>query len=304
MSVPSVWIGPESNGAIAEAVERGGAVIAARPEDAEAFVWLSYRRAPEIKEVLHDGVRWVQLPSAGVDRWVAHGLFDNRRTWTGAQGAYADDVAEHVLAFILAAARRLPQAAKQRSWSRGEGRRLAGATAGIVGAGGIGTAVIERLAPFGPRVIALTRSGREIAGAERSLPAGGLAELLEASDYVVLALPLTAESRGLIGARELDLIGPGGWLVNVARGAIVQTDALVDALRGGRIGGACLDVTDPEPLPDGHPLWDFENVLVTPHVANPPQLEIEALAVRVEDNVRRFAEGEELRGRIDVSRGY
>ena len=304
MSVPRVWIGPEPNDAIAAAVERGGAAVAARPQDAEAFVWLSYSRAPEITEVLHDGVRWVQLPSAGVDRWVAHGLFDDRRTWTGAQGAYADDVAEHVLAFILAAARRLPQAAKQRSWVRDEGRRLAGATVGIVGAGGIGTAVIERLAPFGARVLALTRSGREIQGAERSLPVQSLDELLEASDYVVLALPLTEESRGLIGARELDLIGPDGWLLNVARGAIVQTDALFEALRENRIAGACLDVTDPEPLPDGHPLWDLENVLVTPHVANPPQLEIDVLASRVEDNVRRFAAGEELVGVIDVCRGY
>jgi phosphoglycerate dehydrogenase-like enzyme len=304
VSVPRAWVGPEPNEAIAAAVERGGAALAARPEDAEAFVWLSYSRAAEITEVLHDGIRWVQLPSAGVDRWVAQGLLDDRRTWTGAQGAYADDVAEHVLAFILAAARRLPHAAKQRSWVRNEGRRLAGATVGIVGAGGIGTAVIERLAPFGVGVLALTRSGREIPGAKRSLPSESLDELLEASDYVVLALPLTEESRGLIGARELDLIGPDGWLLNVARGAIVQTDALVEALRGNRIAGACLDVTEPEPLPDGHPLWDFENVLVTPHVANPPQLEIEVLAARVEDNVRRFAAGEELVGVIEVGRGY
>lgn len=304
MSVPRVWVGPEPNEAIAAAVERGGAAVAARPEDAEAFVWLSYSRAPEITEVLNDGVRWVQLPSAGVDRWIAQGLLDNRRDWTGAQGAYADDVAEHVLAFILAAARRLPQAAKQRSWVRDEGRRLAGGTVGIVGAGGIGTAVIGRLAPFRARVLALTRSGREIQGAERSLPGESLDELLQASDYVVLALPLTEESRGLIGAHELDLIGPDGWLLNVARGAIVQTDALVEALRENQIAGTCLDVTDPEPLPDGHPLWDFENVLVTPHAANPPQLEIEVLAARVEDNVRRFAAGEELVGLIDLKRGY
>ena len=209
-----------------------------------------------------------------------------------------------MLAFVLAGARNLPQAAKRRTWKRDEGRRFAGATVGIVGAGGIGRATIERLAPFGVRVLALTRSGREVPGAERSLSFADLDELLGQSDYVVLAAPLTAETRGLIGARELDLIGPRGWLLNVARGGLVQTDALVDALRESRIGGACLDVTDPEPLPDGHPLWDFENVLITPHVANPPELEAELLAPRVEENVRRFAAGNELEGLIDVARGY
>jgi phosphoglycerate dehydrogenase-like enzyme len=120
----------------------------------------------------------------------------------------------------------------------------------------------------------------------------------------VLAAPLTDQTRGLIGERELDLIGPDGWLVNVARGPIVQTDALVAALREERLGGACLDVTDPEPLPDGHPLWDFENVLVTPHVANPPDLEIDLLAARVAENVRRFAAGQSLTGQIDPGLGY
>jgi phosphoglycerate dehydrogenase-like enzyme len=304
VSAPRIWIGPEPNDVVAAAVERGGGLIVEEPGKAEAFVWLSWSRAAEIADVLHEKIRWVQLPSAGIDRWVGQGLLDNLREWTGAQGAYADDVAEHVLAFLLAAAKRLPQAAKRRSWERDEGRRLAGATVGIVGAGGIGVGVIERLAPFGARVLALTRSGREVSAAARSLPMEDLDELLEASDYVVLALPLTDESRGLIGLRELELIGPEGWLLNVARGAIVQTDALVEALRERRIAGACLDVTDPEPLPDGHPLWDFENVLMTPHVANPPHLEIAALASRVEENVLRFAAGEELLGRIDVARGY
>jgi phosphoglycerate dehydrogenase-like enzyme len=304
VSAPRVWIGPEPNDAIAAAVERGGGEIVKSPAEGDGFIWLSWSRAADISELLHDGVRWVQLPSAGVDRWFAQGLLDDRRKWTGAQGAYADDVAEHVLAFLLAAARQLPQAAKRRTWAAGEGLRVAGSTVGIVGAGGIGEAVLRRLTPFGARILALTRSGREVPGADRSLSSDDLDELLAESEYVVLALPLTGESRGLIGARELDLIGPRGWLLNVARGALVDTDALVDALRAGRIAGACLDVTDPEPLPDGHPLWDLDNVLVTPHVANPPQLEIDALAPRVEENVRRFAAGEELLGHIDLARGY
>ena len=128
--------------------------------------------------------------------------------------------------------------------------------------------------------------------------------MLRASDYLVLAAPLTASTRGLVGARELDLLGPDGWLVNVGRGAVVDTDALVGALASGRLGGACLDVTEPEPLPDGHPLWSLPNALVTPHAANPWQDHFAALAVRVEENLRRFRDGLPLVGLIDLGRGY
>ena len=141
-------------------------------------------------------------------------------------------------------------------------------------------------------------------GADRSLHAAGLHSVLAESDFVVLAVPLTEETRGLIRERELELIGRDGWLVNVARGAIVVTEALVEALEHDRLGGACLDVTDPEPLPPEHPLWRLDNVLVTPHVANPPGTTYEPLARLVEENVRRFRDGRELRGVVDPERGY
>jgi phosphoglycerate dehydrogenase-like enzyme len=304
VSAPRIWIGPEPDGVIAAAVERGGGSVVEDASQAEALVWLSWQRAGEMAAAVHDGIVWVQLPSAGVDRWIDEGLLDDRRTWTGAQGTYAEEVAEHALAFLLAASRNLPQAARRRTWKRDDGRRFADETVGIVGAGGIGRALIRRLQPFGVRVLAQTHSGRQIEGAAQSFGPDGLHELLAESDYVVLVAPLTDATRGLIGQRELDLIGPRGWLVNVARGALVKTDALVGALREGRIAGACLDVTEPEPLPDGHPLWDFDSVLITPHVANPPDLEIDLLAVRVEENVRRFAAGEELEGLVDPGRGY
>jgi len=303
VSGPRVWIGPgDDDGRIAAAVTRGGGAVAPDPVDADAVVWLEYSRPEELLEALNNDIRWVQLPAAGVERWLD--LVDGRRTWTGAQGAYAGQVAEHAAALVLAASKHLPQAARARSWGAEPGRPLEGATVGIVGAGAIGRALAPLLAPFGVRILAQTRSGRTVDGAERTAGADGLAEVLRESDYVVLAAPLTRETRGLMGASELDLIGPDGWLVNVARGALVRTDDLVAALREGRIGGACLDVTDPEPLPDDHPLWGFPNVLITPHVANPPAYERDLLAARVEENVRRFAAGEELAGRIDPERGY
>ncbi len=298
-----VWLGPERPPAVAEAIERAGATLVDASE-ANVVVWAGAPSLERIREVVHPGVQWVQVWSAGPDWWVEHGVVDRDRLWTRVEDVYAADVAEHALAFILAAARRLPQAARSSGWHEGSGDRLAGRTVGIVGAGAIGREALERLRPFGARTLALTRTGRSVAGADRSFDRHGLDELLRESDYVVLAAPLTSETRGLIGRRELELIGPDGWLVNVARGRLVVTDDLVSALESGRLGGACLDVTDPEPLPDDHPLWRFDNVLITPHAANPPGTFDEPLANLVEENLRRFREEGELLGVIDPERGY
>jgi D-3-phosphoglycerate dehydrogenase len=215
-------------------------------------------------------------------------------------------VAEHVLALLLASAKRLVECARADTWRHADlqGVPLSGSTVGIVGAGGIGREIIRRLEPFDVRVIASTHSGSAVKGAARSLGAGDLDELLTESDYVVLCAPLTPETRGLIGARELDLIGPRGALINVARGALVDTGAVVAALRDGRLGGAFLDVTEPEPLPSGHPLWSEPRALVTPHVANTRQQLEAALLRRVEQNVARFRAGEPLLGVIDPAAGY
>ncbi len=120
----------------------------------------------------------------------------------------------------------------------------------------------------------------------------------------MLALALTPQTRGLIGRAELAVMAPDAWLVNVARGAVVDTAALVDALRRGQLGGAALDVTDPEPLPDGHPLWDLPNCLITPHTADTPEMIRPLLARRITDNVRRLAAGQELAGLMDPGLGY
>ena len=273
------------------------------PRDANVIVWCGWPPG-RIRDFLHPGVEWVQLDLTGVDRWFEEGLIDGERRWTLVADVYAPDVADHVVAFVLAAARRLAEAARRTTWKPLAGERLAGRTVGFVGGGAIVREAIPRLRPLGVRIHVLTRSGRAVDGADRSLGRDDLDALLAASDYVVLAAPLTPETRGLIGARELDLLGRSGWLLNVARGPLVRTDELVRALEEQRIAGACLDVTDPEPLPGGHPLWSFDNVLVTPHVANPPGTTDEPLARLVEENVRRFRQGRELRGGIDAARGY
>ncbi len=308
MSGPGVWVGPERPSGLVEAVRRGGGRVVG-PEDADAIVWSSrdhstVRGVESLRELLTPRIRWVQLDAAGIERWVDADLLDGERTWTRASDAFAAAVAEHALAFVLAAARRLPQSARLATWSELGGERVAGRTVGIVGAGSIGRELLARLKPLGVRTFALTRSGGRVEGADESLPATELDRLLEASDYVLLCAPLTAQTAGMIGRRELDLIGPTGWILNVARGGLVRTDELVQALAEGALGGACLDVTDPEPLPDGHPLWSFDNVLVTPHVANTWAMLDESYAEFVAENVARFAKGEPLLSVVEPEHGY
>ncbi len=294
--------GPENTASVREAVERGGGRLTSYPEEAGAMVWLG--PAPDLAGVLHGDVRWVQLPSAGVEAWMEGGFLDNRRAFTSAAGAYAGTIAEHALALMLAGARRLPECARATEWDDRFGRLFMGSIVVILGAGGIGRALIRLLEPFDTRVLAVTRSGREVPGATRSFSADQTGELWPEGDFFVAAAPATAATDKMIGARQLAAMRAHAWLVNVARGSLIDTDALVEALAAGSIGGAALDVTDPEPLPPEHPLWGEPRALITPHSANPPDALIRNLARRVEENVARFEAGEELLGVIDIEAGY
>jgi phosphoglycerate dehydrogenase-like enzyme len=301
VSPPRVHVGPDQDPVIEKAVRRGGGRLA-EPGSADAVVWLG---DPDgLPAVLEPGVRWVQLPSAGIEHWLASGVIDSERAWTSAVGAYAGSVAEHALALILAGRRRLHECARARRWDADlHGRPLAGATVTIVGAGGIGEALIRMLAPLGVSVIAVTRGGRAVAGAE-AVAADRLDEVWSRSDVVVLAAPATPATRHMLAEPQLRALPGHAWIVNVGRGALINHDALVRALRDGRIGGAALDVTEPEPLPDGHPLWELPNVLITPHAANPLEVLRAELAERVAENVARFAAGRDLLGAVDAGRGY
>ncbi len=298
---PKVHVGPRAPEPVADAVRRAGGELTG-PEEADAVVWLG--GPDDLRAVLSDGVRWVQLPSAGVEAWLDSGTVDDRRVWTSAAGAFAGSVAEHTLALVLAGRRRLAECARARRWEDLPGLPLAGSTVAIVGAGGIGRAVLGLLGPFGVRTIAITRSGRDVPGADESLPVERLGAVWPRADVVVVAAPATAATRHLVGAAELDALPDDAVLVNVARGSLVDTDALVRALAEERLGAAALDVTDPEPLPEGHPLWDEPRALITPHTANPPAAMLPERAERVEENVARFAAGDELVAPVDLERGY
>lgn len=301
---------PSSLSVLEEAVAAGGGAVSAL-EEANALVWTDPWDPEALRDTLsRSRIEWVQLPFAGIEAFVASGVVDDARTWTCTKGVYGHTTAEHALALLLAASRRIHVHACAAEWeavddpfARPESS-LAGAHILLIGTGGIGAALVEMLAPLRAVVTAVNRSGRPLAGAAATHPIGELPKLLPGADFVVVAAALTDETRGLVDGRALALMRPQAWLVNVARGGLVDTDALVRALQDGSIGGAALDVTEPEPLPQGHPLWGLPNCLITPHVANTWSMAVPELAAMVRRNVERFTAGEQLEGVVDPALGY
>ena len=285
------------------AVEDGGGQIV-EVADADALIWLDPSDPTGLARTLeeHPHLAWVQLPWAGIEPYVD--VLDDKRTWTCGKGVYAQPVAEHALALGLAGLRGVGHYARRRTWSAPRGRNLLGGRVTVLGGGGIAQELLGLLDPFDAHVTVVRRHPDPLPGADEVVGRDGLLDALAGSDLVVLALALTPETRKIIDRRALAAMSSHAWLVNVARGAHVDTDALVDALLLGSIGGAALDVADPEPLPDGHPLWSLENALITPHVGNTPEMGEALLAERVRENIRRWATDEPLLGPVDVELGY
>lgn len=282
--------------------EAGGEIVA--PADAEAIVWTDPSQAGDLRDLLddHPGIRWVQLPFAGIEPFVAH--LDHDRTWTCGKGIYAEPVAEHALMLALAGMRGGVRYGRETTWSEPYGINLLGARVTVLGGGEITRSLVRLLRPFGVHLTVVRNRPEPIDGVAEVLPTSRLHEGLQDADLVVLALALTPATERIIDAAALAAIPDHAWLVNVARGGHIDTEALLAALRSGSIGGAALDVTDPEPLPDGHPLWTEPNVLITPHIANTPEMGLRLLTARVRENVQRFAAGQELLGPVYVDLGY
>jgi phosphoglycerate dehydrogenase-like enzyme len=212
-------------------------------------------------------------------------------------------VAEHALALALAGFRRIGQYSRATAWGTGEGRNLFRARVVVLGGGGITESLLRLLGPFECDTTVVRRRldplpGATVVGEDR------LDEVLDGAHLLVLALALTPETRGIVDGRRLRLLAPDAWVVNVARGAHLVTDDLVQVLAEGAIGGAALDVTDPEPLPEGHPLWSEPRCIVTPHTANTVAMAEPLLRARVAENVRRWIAGEALVGPVDPAAGY
>ncbi|WP_285116814.1 D-isomer specific 2-hydroxyacid dehydrogenase family protein [Leifsonia sp. fls2-241-R2A-40a] len=300
---------PEPEQQFVDAVEAAGGTVEPLSDRTRGVVWLSNKDAAAFPAVLeaHPGIGWVQLPFAGVDAFADIIAAEDRPglVWTSAKGAYAQPVAEHALVLSLALLRVLPKRIRARSWAtEPEGRSLYGLDVVIVGAGGIALELMRLLEPFGARVTIVRRSEAPVRGAVRTVTADRLASVLPSADLVVVAAALTGGTRHLFGADEFAAMKSTAYLVNIARGGLVDTDALLSALRSGAIAGAGIDVTDPEPLPDGHPLWDEPGVIITPHQADTPEMTAPLLAERIRLNVRAFLDDGRFVGVVDPAAGY
>jgi phosphoglycerate dehydrogenase-like enzyme len=267
-------------------------------------------------------LRYVHSASTGVERMLTPAARDRGIVFTNARGVFSRPIAEYVLMMILAVSRRLPgllELQRERTWQPLEGVELRDVTVGIVGLGSIGRAVGALATAFGCRVIAVRRRSEEGSAApapddeSRSFGevmldrVGGpeaLPDLLAESDFVVLAAPLTPETENMIDAAALETMKPGAWLINVARGRLVDERALLAALRDGRIGGAVLDTFREEPLAPTSPFYDLPNVIVTPHTSWSSGRVLDRSVELFCDNHRRYAAGEPLLNVVDPNAGY
>jgi phosphoglycerate dehydrogenase-like enzyme len=261
-------------------------------------------------------LRWVQSPAVGVGSLMFPELLASAVVITSARGIRARSMAEHVLGVTIALARQLPAAIRAQAahrWAQEElegpsvdVRTLQGQRLGIVGLGAIGLELVKIAAPFGFVISAIRRRADEPKpdGVDDVWPPERLLDLLAQSDVVVLAAPHTPETKRLIGKAELDRIKRGALLINIARGKLVDDEAVIAALRDGRLGGAALDVFSTEPLPADSPYWDLPNVIVTPHTSGAMQDYWTPLVALFSDNLRRFERGESLRNVVDKVAGY
>lgn len=266
------------------------------------------QRAPKLQ--------WTQLTSAGADRLMERDLVQSGRvTVTTASGIHAVPIGEYVIGAMIAFAKGFPRAFRgqqESTWRPYIAAELEGATVGILGLGAIGKNVARLARAFGMRVIATRRSQmKRTSGADAGFPdvdemfaASEISALLGECDYVVVAVPLTEESRHMIGEKELAAMKRSAVIVNIARGSVIDQHALIEAVKNGVIGGAALDVTDPEPLPPDSELWRLDNVMITPHISGGTPRYMDRAIELFCDNLRRYLDGAPLRNVIDTARGY
>ena len=253
-------------------------------------------------------LRWYHSVGAGVEDLVGVPEFRTRGiTLTNNSGSYDIQIAEHAIAFILAGAKRLHRYRDQqtrRDWKEHRQDEVRGATLVVYGLGSIGAEIARLGAALGMRVIGVRRRIEPAPGVELIVPPDSLAEVAAEADYLAVAAPLTPATRGAISRDVIGRMKKTAWIVNIARGAIVDEDALVDALRQGKLAGAGLDAFSTEPLPADHPLWTLENVIISPHSSNSsPHMRERTLAL-FKENLRRFKAGADLLNRVDLEAGY
>jgi phosphoglycerate dehydrogenase-like enzyme len=299
-----IAVGPQGSADWAcDAVRAGGGEVVDESE-AQGLVWTDFDTTQELIATLtrNPDISWVQVPFSGVETYMPY--IDATRTWTSAKGVFGGAVAELALGLLLGGMRHVAGYAREQQWSEDHGRTLFGARVTILGAGGIAQSLISMLQPFGCRITVVRNRQGDLLGVDEVVKTSQLNEALLQADAVVMALALTPQTHGIMGKEQFEKMQSHAWLVNVGRGQQIVTDDLVWALKSGQIGGAALDVTDPEPLPAGHPLWSMSNCIITPHVGNTAEMVPPLLALRITENVRRLAASQPLVGVVDPTLGY
>jgi phosphoglycerate dehydrogenase-like enzyme len=291
------------------AIEASGGSPSELAPNVEALVWTDYAR-PDLLELViaaNPQLRWVQLPFAGVDAFSSIIAKYKAIKFTSAKRAFSEPVAEHALMLCMALGRVLPERIRAKSWGKKYADSLFDENLLIVGGGGIAQQLVELLEPYRTRITVIRkRPGEAFNNSQYSSVLGFeyLDQGLASAKFVILACALTDETRFLIDSRKLSKMRKDSYLVNVARGEVVNQDDLADALRTGVIAGAATDVTYPEPLPEGHELWDLKNLIITPHTADTMPIVTRLFSQRLGENVSAYLKNEPLVGLVSSELGY
>ena len=300
-----VAIEPKSFPEYEKALELGGAKLSPMGPDVRGLIWTDYSSPAALGELIdrNPQLEWVQLPFAGVDAFAKQ--LDKNVLFTSAKGAYREPVAEHALMLALALGRKLPVRIKASSWGKREAFSFYDSKVLLIGAGGISEELTKLLAPLRAE-ITVVRNNAELPfpGAKKVAGLEKLDSLIPEADLVIVTCALTEQTRGIINYQRLRLFKPTAYLVNVARGPIVVSDDLLSALDEGLLAGAGLDVTDPEPLPDGHAFFGRDDLILTPHTADTKEIVTRLFATRIEQNVKAFLGNGAWVGEVSPSLGY
>jgi phosphoglycerate dehydrogenase-like enzyme len=300
-----VAIEPKSFPEYEEAIKKAGGNFSPMSSEVRGLIWTDYSSPEALGELIdaNSQLEWVQLPFAGVDAFAKQ--LHKKVLFTSAKGAYREPVAEHALMLALALGRKLPIRIKASSWGKSEAFSFYDSKVLLIGAGGISEELIRLLAPFRSEITVVRNNPNlDLSGAKAVAGLDKLDTLLPEADLVIVTCALTEQTRGLINYERLGLFKKTAYLVNIARGPIVVSDDLLQALDEGLLAGAGLDVTDPEPLPDGHAFFGRDDLILTPHTADTKEIVTRLFAARIEHNVKAFLGNGEWLGQVNPSLGY
>lgn len=289
------------------AIEAAGGALSELGPQVDALIWTDYSKPDLLEQTIRENpqLRWVQLPFAGVDAFA--NLLHLPVTFTSAKRSYSEPVAEHALMLAMALGRILPKRVKAMSWGQKHADSLYDEVVVIVGGGGIAQELVRLLVPFRSRVKVVRKrvdERFEDHGIAEVVPFEKLDEALATAKFVFLACALTDETRFLFSTPRFSVMRSDSYLVNVARGEVVDQEALLEALNSGVLAGAATDVTYPEPLPEGHPMWGRDDLIITPHTADTKPIVERLFAQRLLVNVSAWIKGTPLTGVVDPELGY